>query len=855
MEFVLIIAVLVIALIALSSQKEEINNAIDEEALEKNALKEYKDFFDSLFEYPLTLDQRKSIVCDADRLLSVASAGSGKTSTLIGKFAYLVESKKAKPEEILILAFNSSVKRELEKRLKDLYFKDFNVENFHTYGRKVLKSHGIPFQIDKIAEGTGDKFLSTDQVRNLIRKATLKKADLQAKIAEFSALTQFHLIETFAKTIDEYNEAISSYPYLRNKFKFNDEFRPLKIPALDGKTWVRSQQELFIANLLIINGINFNYESPFPISENESISPDFYYPEIDTWHEHYAIDDSGFSPFGEDYIRGLEFKENHYREKSIEFFSTNLTDYAKGTLEEKIFFELEKRGVTRNPLPLEEIEQKIRMIYTDSTYDLISDLIGLHKENMSTLEETNLKIDKLEDQTRAQKFKEIFFPIYNAYQDTLIENKTIDFSDMVIKAAEVLKNKNQEYLNVNKEQKFKYVLVDEFQDTSLSREVLVKTILSLESSSKLYCVGDDWQSIYRFTGSDISIMTNFEKRFKYDKRVFNDEPENTFEIVKPRIEVKNISETHRFPESIVSLSSKFIEKNPLQIKKKIKTEKEGGKVFLCKLEKYRTSDIKKILRTIEDKKSVFILTRKKNDIKEIDFKELSDYRPDLKIEYSTIHRVKGSERDVVIVLGLDGGMFGFPRLFSEDPLISMFLPKEDGFKFSEERRVLYVALTRAKESIYLVSAPGKDEVFYQNPSIFFEEIKDICLDHFAFNEEVFEELDFTESIPCEVCASKKINQKMRIKTVRKNKRNLESGAFPGVFMGCSGFSKNTKSPTFCNHTKSPAVCINCFSIDKTNFSQLEIISLVEDAEKKLFVFCKKCGFKKDYYYYQKKENS
>ena len=74
-------------------------------------------------------------------------------------------------------------------------------------------------------------------------------------------------------------------------------------------------------------------------------------------------------------------------------------------------------------------------------------------------------------------------------------------------------------------------------------------------------------------------------------------------------------------------------------------------------------------------------------------------------------------------------------------------------------------------------------------------------------------------------------------------------------MGCSGFSKNTKSPTFCNHTKSPAVCINCFSIDKTNFSQLEIISLVEDAEKKLFVFCKKCGFKKDYYYYQKKENS
>ena len=126
MEFILIIAFFAVVLFALSSQREEINDSIDEEVIEKNALIEYKDFFDSLFEYPLTLDQRKSIVCDADRLLSVASAGSGKTSTLIGKFAYLVESKKAKPEEILILAFNSSVKRELEKRLKDLYFKDFN---------------------------------------------------------------------------------------------------------------------------------------------------------------------------------------------------------------------------------------------------------------------------------------------------------------------------------------------------------------------------------------------------------------------------------------------------------------------------------------------------------------------------------------------------------------------------------------------------------------------------------------------------------------------------------------------------------------------------------------------------------
>ncbi len=821
--------------------------------IEKNNLIRYKEFFDNLFEYSLTQDQRKSIVCDADRLLSVASAGSGKTSTLVGKFAYLVKSKKAKESEILILSFNRSVKEELEKRLKQLGHNDAEIETFHSLGRKILKSANEPFQIDKMALGDGDSFLTSFQVKSLISKAEIKSPTIRLKIAEFTALTQYHLIENFAEDQNEYNEAISSYPYKRNKFKFNDEFRPLKIPALDGKTWVRSQQELFIANLLVLNGINFKYEAPLSVGENDSINPDFYYPDIDLWHEHYAIDEKGKSPFGEKYEENHKLKEEFYKRSSIKVFSTNLKDYSSGEIEHKIFSKLESNGLQKNPLSLLDIELKLKEIYTDSTHSLIANLIGLHKENNSSISETLSKLDSLHDQTRAQKFKEIFFPLLDAYQEILASNRTIDFSDMMTKANKIIEGNNKNNSDQTSIQNFKYILVDEFQDISKSREKLIKSILSCNKESKLFGVGDDWQSIYRFTGSDISIMTDFKNRFNFKKdKVEGDSNQPLFEI-KERIEVMNISETHRFPDSIVKLSSEFIQKNPNQLKKEIKTDKKGGRIFLCKIEKYKTQDLKNILDHISSgKKKVFLLARKNQDIDNIDFEELKLYRPDLDIKFSSIHRVKGSERDVIIILGMDGGMFGLPRIFSEDPLVSIYLPKEDEFRDAEERRVLYVAMTRGREDIFLVSAPGKDYVFYNEPSVFYDEIKRICEKEFLpENNKIFNELDFTESIPCKVCANKKINQKMRIKTVRNTKKNIESGNFPGVFMGCSGFSKNIKSPTFCNHSERKAICINCYSKDKKNLSELEVIEEDENGRKKYFVFCSNCNFKKDYFYYQK----
>tara|TARA_B100000989_G_scaffold160060_1_gene119505 strand:- start:291 stop:3359 length:3069 start_codon:yes stop_codon:yes gene_type:complete len=799
--------------------------------------KKYNSFLDNVFEYPLCESQKKAILIEEDRTLVIASAGSGKTSTLIGKYAFLVESRKAKEEEILILAFNKQVQLEIEKKLKSKGFDKPNVQTFHGFGKEILKISGVPNDVDPLLNHSKDIFLATQDLDKLIAIAKQEDSDYESKLLDFMATCPHHLYELFAKNEDEYNEAISKYPYIRNRFKINEEFRPMSIPCLDGKSWVKSQQEKFIANSLFKNGINFEYEAPLEVEINKKIRPDFYFPEISCWYEHYAVFDQGNSPYGPDYEKGHLIKEEFYQKNGIDYFSTDLSDYKSGAIEEKIYIELKSRGIVKAPRSNEEINSKIKEIYRDSVKTLLANAIGLYKESNLDQEEFFRKINSLEDQTRAQKFKKIFIPLFNAYKKNLHINETIDFTDMIKKATVILEKKDDE--NIFKKNKFKYLMVDEFQDVSRNRENLIKAILNLKENIKLFAVGDDWQSIYRFSGSDISLVTEFKYRFLPHKTKIN-----------------IISETHRFPKEISGLASEFIKKNPYQISKDIVSKSTNGKISLCEIEKYSTEEIKKIVDQIEksdalEKKGVFIIYRTNQTSKKIDLNILEAYRPDLEFKESTIHGVKGLENDVVIVLGLDGGMFGFPRIASEDQLISMFLPAHEDYMFAEERRVLYVALTRAKEHVFLVSAPGNDSVFYEEPSIFFKEIENLCNGLFTEENKTFQKLDFVVSTPCPKCKEKRINQKMRIKTTRQSKENLEKRVFPNVFMGCNGFTSNKESPTFCDYTTKSAFCPSCLARGNEETLSCRKEDSFEGIE--YFVYCEKCLFKKDYFDYQKNQ--
>ena len=246
-------------------------------------LLKHKQLFDSLFAHPLTQEQRLCIVDDSYRTLVIASAGSGKTTTLLGKYVFLIREELASPREILVLAFNKSIEQELREKIKKLVpgVGRAEVYTFHGFGLELLKKVGGRKRLDTLVESSSDGLLDTANVLAIIGRAKSRYPKIEEWISEFRAECPYHQIEEFIRDEREYNETVTSYPYKRDSFRLGEEFRAQRIPSLDTRYWVRSQQELAIINSLIIRGVKVEYERPHP---DGTTTPDFYYPEIDLWH-------------------------------------------------------------------------------------------------------------------------------------------------------------------------------------------------------------------------------------------------------------------------------------------------------------------------------------------------------------------------------------------------------------------------------------------------------------------------------------------------------------------------------------------------------------------------------------------
>ena len=567
--------------------------------------------------------------------------------------------------------------------------------------------------MDILSESSSDGLLDTANVLKIIDKAKGKYPKIENWISEFRAECPYHQVEEFARNKKEYNEAVVSYPYKRESFRSGRDFEPKRIPSLDEKYWVRSQQELAIINSLIIKGVNVEYERPYPDGQ---VTPDFYYPEIDLWHEHFAINRDGSSPFP-GYAETYRRKKKFYEERGGDFLFTYSYEYYEGTVLEKIFQKLEEKGISYDPLPKEYIERRLEELYSDDTYTLIARCIKLAKANDLSPGALSVRLDSLRDRTRSGLFKRFFLPVFETYQEILSENGTIDFEDMILRPTRHLSGAERERFWPGQ---YKYVLVDEFQDVSESRKNFLTQILSPDS--RLFAVGDDWQSIYRFTGSNSMVMKEFvesESPLASGDGMSGRETRS----FKPR--VYRIQETFRTCRPISDVASEFIQKNPAQIKKSVRSrspDDDTPAVNICSVDRYDNENLKNVLDLIpksEKCKGVFILGRKNREIEAVSPKDLMAYRDDIKISKGTIHKSKGLEDDIVIVVGMDSGMKGFPNHGGEDPLISVFLPLGDGYPNSEERRVMYVAMTRAREKVFLVSQSVQ-------PSSFTKEVKEIC---------------------------------------------------------------------------------------------------------------------------------
>ena len=788
----------------------------------KSLLSKHKDLFDHLFPNPLTQEQRLCIVDDSYRTLVIASAGSGKTTTLIGKYGFLLKEGLASPKEILVLAFNKAIEQELKEKIKKLVSGGINPEvyTFHGFGLELLNKAEGRKRVDILSESSSDGLLDTANVQGIIDRAKSRYPKIEEWISEFRAECPYHQIEEFARDKREYNEAVTSYPYKRESFRSGAEFQAQRIPSLDAGYWVRSQQELAIINSLIISGVKVEYERPHPEGE---ITPDFYYPEIDLWHEHFAIQRDGSSPFP-GYTENFRQKKEFYEERGGDFLFTYSYEYYEGTVLEKIFRKLEGKGISYDPPPKEYINKRLEELYTDDTYNLIARCIKLAKANDLSPRGLSIRLDSLHDKFRSRLFKRFFLPVFESYQKILSENGTIDFEDMILRPTRHLSGAERERFWPGQ---YKYVLVDEFQDVSESRKNFLARILAPDS--RLFAVGDDWQSIYGFTGSNSMVMKEFldsDKPLAPEKKM----QKGSISSFKPH--GYKIQETFRTCRPISDVASEFIQKNPAQIRKSVRSRPADDStpaVNICSVDYYNNENLKKVLDLIpqsDKSKGVFILGRKNREIEAVNPKDLMSYRDDLRISKGTIHKSKGLEEDVVIILGMDSGMKGFPNHGGEDPLISVFLPPSDDYVNSEERRVMYVAMTRAKEKIFLVSQSVQ-------PSSFTGEVKEICRRLGVKLNDVVLRGDVVG--PCPECLSKGLVEgRWRGALVRRVRGNPPPYS---VFLGCTNFGRG-----LCNYTGNEAPCPVCLMKGQTARLGVWFDQDSENHE----VFCTGCDYRKDY---------
>jgi DNA helicase-4 len=641
----------------------------------RNELEKYSDFFDTIESNPLTENQRTAIVTDEMRNLVVAGAGTGKTSTIVGKAGYLIESGLARPEELLLISFARGAKDEMSERVQSRLGKPLRVETFHGLGLDIIAE--VEGRKPSLSELSSDSLKLRNAVEGFIQDRSSDTSFLNRLNQYFS----FHSVPYESifdfKTLGEY------YDYLRNH----------QVRSLKGDL-VKSYEECSIANLLYLNGVDYQYEPFYEVDtatrEHRQYRPDFYLPEYGLYIEHFGIDKNGnTAPYVDrrKYHDDMRWKRETHRENSTTLIETYSWWSSEGVLLDQLEDILSSRGVVFNQVPTELVFNRINELGLVGPFSgLVTTFLNLFKSSRRTIAELEEKSHRLPDSSRYLAFLDLFRDLYNDYEQSL--GSEIDFNDMITRAEEYVSSGR--YVS-----DYTYILVDEFQDISYGRYKLLKALVDQNSSAKLFCVGDDWQSIYRFTGSDISIMTDFNDHF---------DPSETLSLDK----------TFRFDNKLCEFSSKFIQKNPNQIRKEMTTQttSELPAVSLLWSDEPEVS-MEGILRDLNDRlehASVYIIGRYNHLRPERLSRFKREFR-NLEVDFITAHSSKGVQRDFVIVTGLSSYGYAFPSQIVDDPILELVLAKKEKVSNAEERRLFYVAITRARKHVFLIASERTPSVF------------------------------------------------------------------------------------------------------------------------------------------------
>lgn len=470
--------------------------------------------------------QRTVVVSDEDHNLVLAGAGSGKTLTIAGKVKYLCEEQKINPEEILLIAFTKKSAEEMTERIAKKLGIDVEATTFHKLGLDIIKA-ARNYRPD-INEGL-DSFVSNYFENEIINQPQIIRCLLEYFAyylnipTDLNDCTSLGDVYEHEKSMDF--ETIQS-KYDRATYAAEESAKRRTEKQTLGGEYVKSLEEVTIANFFFLNGIRYEYEKLYPFESDDPMRkayrPDFYLPDYDLYIEHFGVNKETRLPWlssieEQKYLEGMQWKRAFHKQNGTRLLETYSYYSSEGRLLDELDAMLKKNGVKYKEPDFYDIFNKIYSKESDKYFSefmrLCCTFITLFKSNGYRLVDLNgltyksKKFDNGFHIRRTELFKAIVSPIMAAYEKSLADSKSIDFSDMINTATEIV-------AGGHKVGEYRYVIIDEFQDISVARYKLVKAILD-QTKAKLLCVGDDWQSIYRFTGSDISLFTNFESYFGY----------------------------------------------------------------------------------------------------------------------------------------------------------------------------------------------------------------------------------------------------------------------------------------------------------------------------------------------------
>lgn len=316
------------------------------------------------------------------------------------------------------------------------------------------------------------------------------------------------------------------------------------------------------------------------------------------------------------------------------------------------------------------IKRILQEMDIDNLKKLIFTFINLYKSNYNDI---NYLLNLYQKSKFINKiYFKIILEIYHIYNQELKASNLYDFNDMIKIATN---NVNNNIIKTN----YKYIIIDEFQDTSLNRFKLIDAIMK-QNNAKIFVVGDDYQSIYRFSGCNLDIFLNFNKLV------------NNLNII-------NLDYNYRNPKEIIDVANSFIMKNKNQIKKETICLKNINKpIKICFYKNKRTA-IEKILKYIDTKYLILGRNNKDKDLFNVQDKP-----------FLTIHKSKGLEEDNIILINLTNNNNSLPSKIKNHKIINKLI-KTDYYPYEEERRLFYVALTRTRNNIYLLVPKSNYSIF------------------------------------------------------------------------------------------------------------------------------------------------